>query len=94
MAISHSSVVEHLPVNQEVPGSIPSEGGAGATSATTPCAKEKDTDGFEYTAYVCHDMLMYMGHVKEVQQLTADNNDCLKFTNAEKTAIIKEHRER
>ena len=38
---SHSLVIEHLPVNQEVPGSIPSEGGAGATPATTPCPKKK-----------------------------------------------------
>ena len=56
--------------------------------------KAADTDGCEYTAYVYHEMLMYMGHVKEVQQLTADNIKCLKFTNAEKKMIVKEHRER
>ena len=40
-AISHSSVVEHLPVKQDVPGSIPSGGGAGENSATTPFPKNK-----------------------------------------------------
>ena len=44
-AISQSSVVEHLPVNQEVTGSITREGGAGATPATTPCPKTKRISG-------------------------------------------------
>ena len=46
--------------------------------------KAAGTEGCGYTAYVYHDMLMYMGHVKELHQPTADHSDCLEFTNAEK----------